>query len=346
MERTSQFTLGGWLTLALAWLGSGSALAQPSRPALAPAARAVDGELVIGWSSRGLIERSASHGLLVPGYVVERTTDLRRWEQTAFRRPSAVVGMPTTHEFRQPLVGSAAYFRVVEVRDFAGADLAGADLSLADLSRCSFAGADLAGARLDNAVLVGADLEGANLEGATLEGADLALANLHGANLTGANLRHANLAQSRVSRADLTNADLTGAALPPWNSQPTVIYRNTTLPDGTLGNDSNRRRLWVEVLSTGADGLDLSDADLSELDLRGVELAGAVLTRANLVHASLSHADLRGADLSHARLDAASLAYAYLQGADLSGASLSGADLTGANLTGAKLPPSFNAPTR
>jgi uncharacterized protein YjbI with pentapeptide repeats len=333
----------GWGWRATAFLSAGVAWGGIVGSAPSLTAWTTRSEIVVAWEARNLLDAAATPAALIPGYVLQKSTDLHRWSDAGFTSPARVGGLPGPLEFRMPLVHPTTFFRLVELREFAGADLSGASLAGAKLSRVSLRGANLCGARLDHALLVGADLEEADLENASLVGADLALANLHRANLTGANLCQANLAEAGITLINLTRADLTGGMVPPWDINPGVIYRNTTLPDGSQADDPDKWRLMIDVITTGGEGLDLRDADLSDLDLSGVELPDAALTRTDLRRSNLGHADLRRADLSQARLDGASLAYAKLSGADLSAASLTDADLTGTDLTDAKLPPRLAA---
>ena len=97
-----------------------------------------------------------------------------------------------------------------------------------DLTGLSGYDAHLWGADLTGATLTGAYLYLADLTGATLTGADLT-----GADLRGADLRFVTLTSATLTGADLTGADLTGADL------PSVIYSNTTCPNGSNSKTRN-----------------------------------------------------------------------------------------------------------
>lgn len=122
--------------------------------------------------------------------------------------------------------------------DLSGAGLVAADLSSSDLSFVDASGADLSFANLHRAVLLNARLRGthlgaASLKSAILRGADLTDADISNALMSGADLRGANLSGANLSFAILTGADLTEASL---NS---VIWRNTTCPDGTNSSSNH-----------------------------------------------------------------------------------------------------------
>ena len=78
--------------------------------------------------------------------------------------------------------------------------------------------------------LSGADLTVADLSGADLRGADMGEANVSGAKLFAAKLSGAKLFAAKLSGADLRGADLRGADL------SSVVYCNTTMPDGSIKN--------------------------------------------------------------------------------------------------------------
>jgi len=87
--------------------------------------------------------------------------------------------------------------------------------------------------RLVNASLRGFSAGSASFERAELSGADLSDAYLAHATFIGADLRGA-----RLDRAELSAADLTGADLHRATGLTTVIWSNTTCPDGT-NSDGN-----------------------------------------------------------------------------------------------------------
>jgi uncharacterized protein YjbI with pentapeptide repeats len=86
----------------------------------------------------------------------------------------------------------------------------------------------------------------ANLSGAILYDADLSPKSAGGysggtneylTDLTGANLSDADLTGADLTGADLTGADLTGADLTGSYGLDTIIWDNTTCPDGSNSND-------------------------------------------------------------------------------------------------------------
>jgi uncharacterized protein YjbI with pentapeptide repeats len=130
-------------------------------------------------------------------------------------------------DFRQTVISDSttlsAKWRLVwrlNNEDFSNADLAGRDLSNASLTEARLAGANLLGANLQLAILVRINLHSAILRNARLQQVDA----------TGANLQDADLAG-----ADLTNANLLGANLTGAKTNAT-IFRNTTMPDGSIRN--------------------------------------------------------------------------------------------------------------
>jgi uncharacterized protein YjbI with pentapeptide repeats len=118
-----------------------------------------------------------------------------------------------------------------------GANLSGAGMGGMDLS------VDLSGAKAD---LSGTDLRGAQLRYANLSGAILYDADLSpksaggyygGTNEYLTDLTGANLSDADLTGADLTGADLTGADLTGSYGLDTIIWDNTTCPDGSNSND-------------------------------------------------------------------------------------------------------------
>lgn len=195
-----------------------------------------------------------------------------------------------------------------------GAKLNGAYLEKANLRFTRFKGADLRRANLSDAHLESADLSGADLRGsslyyaalnkANLTGANLTRANLAEANLTGANLKNANLKQAHMNQANLSEANLNGADLR-GASLIEAYLRETKINDDTqLDNKWRRVR---DIVTEGAEGLDLSRADLHGANLRGTNLRKANLREANLTFAYLLEANLSGADLRGAKLEHAVL---------------------------------------
>ncbi len=118
--------------------------------------------------------------------------------------------------------------------DFSGADLSGAILEWADLEGVEMIGTNLSGANLKNACLSPASFEGANFSAADLTNVTLYASNLENALLIGANLTNADLEAAVFDGADFTNANLTDAKKFGYGN---AIYRNTTMPDGSIRSD-------------------------------------------------------------------------------------------------------------
>ncbi len=116
--------------------------------------------------------------------------------------------------------------------NFENANLTKANLTLVNLNGANLTLVDLNGANLTGAILTDADLTSA-----TLEGANLTLVNLSGANLSSANLSDASLALVDLSGANLSGATLTGATGLKATTLKTVVWSNTTCPDGTNSNN-------------------------------------------------------------------------------------------------------------
>ena len=114
-----------------------------------------------------------------------------------------------------------------------GANLSAASMRGIDLS------VDLSGAKAD---LSGTDLRGAQLRYANLSGAILYDADLSpksaGGYYGGTDEYLTDLTGANLSDADLTGADLTGADLTGSYGLDTIIWDNTTCPDGSNSNDS------------------------------------------------------------------------------------------------------------
>ena len=153
--------------------------------------------------------------------------------------------------------------------------------------------------------MVAADLRGANLSGANLTNTDLALAKLDGANLTGTNLTGVNFSETVLGSVDFTDANLTGATTAPWHHFPETIYRNTTLPDGTVKTDTPERQLLIKLYVDGAPKVELAGRDFSGWDLRGVELQNRNLAKCNFTGTDLRNTKLAGANLTLANLQGA-----------------------------------------
>ncbi len=176
------------------------------------------------------------------------------------------------------LYGASLQYAVLTGADLDGADLGEAFLYWADLSGADLTGADLEWAHLTDAVLTGATMAGVELSFAVLHNADLRYADLtmaygFGAYLTNADLTGAILYKAEISSSDLTgatmvttnlwnawlwgsdlggadltganlsitsfkDADLTGADLRLALFLETVLWDNTTCPDGTNSSDN------------------------------------------------------------------------------------------------------------
>ncbi len=153
-------------------------------------------------------------------------------------------------------------------RDFNGVDLREASLFTSDGSDPILKDAIFKGANLSQAVGYHIDFSGADLSNACLEGTNIKYANLRRANLSGANLKGTNLAETDLSCADLRNADLSGANISNANLtdanllganlsgviQEGTLFCNTTMPDGSIYNDSIRVIETSELLRRYAAG--------------------------------------------------------------------------------------------
>ena len=114
-----------------------------------------------------------------------------------------------------------------------GCDFHGANFTSANLSGANLTDANLAAANFTTATLSAANLSGANLSVASFFHGSLVSANLNGASLT-----NAYLAAADVTGADMTNADLTGANFGFATGTDSIVYSNTTCPDGS-NSDAN-----------------------------------------------------------------------------------------------------------
>lgn len=115
------------------------------------------------------------------------------------------------------------------------------NLSNANLSGGYFVGvclqgASLVGSNLTNAVFMGANLTSANLSNSNLKSSNFSGANLSSANLSGSNLSGATFTNANLTGANLTSANLKGAAGLKTATLTSVVWNNTTCPDGTLSN--------------------------------------------------------------------------------------------------------------
>ena len=119
-------------------------------------------------------------------------------------------------------------------RNFAGITLNNRDRSSVEI----FREADLSEAQLQHASLHGVDLAGAKLIGAQLNVADLIRTDLTSADLTGADLSNAYLDKANLTNAILLNANLGSEDNDELAYLDTAIFRNTTMPDGSIRNDS------------------------------------------------------------------------------------------------------------
>jgi hypothetical protein len=112
-----------------------------------------------------------------------------------------------------------------------------------DFHGANFTSANLSGANMTNANLAAANFTTASLNATNLSGANLAVTSffhgsLVGSNLTGASLANAFLAAADVTGVDVTNADLTGANFGYATGTDSLVYSNTTCPDGS-NSDAN-----------------------------------------------------------------------------------------------------------
>ena len=77
------------------------------------------------------------------------------------------------------------------------------------------------------------EVHSGNWTGVNLSGANLALSRLHDMDLTGANLMGAHMAGIEWYFVNLTDANMTGAEFSAVWGFTSVIWSNTTCPDGT-----------------------------------------------------------------------------------------------------------------
>ncbi|HYX12670.1 MAG TPA: pentapeptide repeat-containing protein [Candidatus Acidoferrum sp.] len=122
--------------------------------------------------------------------------------------------------------------------DLRGADLAGASLEDAALrsanaSSITLDGATAAFAQFQDVRLVGASLRGFYANSATFDGADLRRADATDAFFGGVTFIDADLGSTKLGGVDFSRADLTRANLRRATGLDTVIWSNTTCPDGT-----------------------------------------------------------------------------------------------------------------
>lgn len=148
----------------------------------------------------------------------------------------------------------AVMYRVILTNgSLCDAVLVEADLHRSELSNVSFEDATLWDANLARATLDGAlfnftelrraDLSGVTMRGAFVNASFLHEVRLHGADLTGSifgrsNLTGADVHQATLTNVDFTDANLTGADLTNTVGGDSVIWSNTTCPDGT-NSDAN-----------------------------------------------------------------------------------------------------------
>ena len=217
---------------------------------------------------------------IIPDTQLERSTDLIHWQALGQSQTGGLDTHSLTVSRIIETASSPCYFRIRSQ----------VNLPKADLTKHN---------------LVAADLRGANLSGANLTNTDLALAKLDGANLTGTNLTGVNFSETVLGSVDFTDANLTGATTAPWHHFPETIYRNTTLPDGTVKTDTPERQLLIKLYVDGAPKVELAGRDFSGWDLRGVELQNRNLAKCNFTGTDLRNTKLAGANLTLANLQGA-----------------------------------------
>jgi uncharacterized protein YjbI with pentapeptide repeats len=145
--------------------------------------------------------------------------------------------------YRANLTGALLCDAILDGADLHRSNLTDASLEDATLPGANLARADLDGSTAGFAVFRDASLArvtwrhggatGAIFENADLHRADLRWTVFNAAEFTGANLRYA-----RLNGADLSRADLTGARLGHATGLSSVIWSDTTCPDGT-NSDAN-----------------------------------------------------------------------------------------------------------
>ena len=127
--------------------------------------------------------------------------------------------------------------------DLHGSDLSGAALEDASLNGANLSWADLDGAGAGFAPFVDANLSNASwvegsATGAIFDGADMHRIDLRRTDARAATFQGTDLRYARLNGVDLTNADLTGANWRNATGLSSVIFSNTTCPDGT-NSDAN-----------------------------------------------------------------------------------------------------------
>ena len=123
------------------------------------------------------------------------------------------------------------------------ADLSGTHLSETDLRFADFSGSDLSDAvfedaRLGDAIFRGADLTDAEFFFTEVTRVDFVRADLRGASLAHSYFLDADFGHASLAGADFTGATLTGASFEHASGLSTVIWSETTCPDGTISDDN------------------------------------------------------------------------------------------------------------
>jgi hypothetical protein len=207
-------------------------------------ARCAAGEVLVNFQQNGIRFRGAWKAGAVYS-VNDLVTDGGRAFVRILTSPFFPTGVVTSNtQFWTPLSSAA-------VTSCSGYPHAGIDWSKSgstpgngcDFNGANFTSANLSGANLTNANLSAANFTTATLSAANLSGANLAVASffhasLVAANLNGASLVNAFVAAADVTGADVTNADLTGANFGFATGTATLVYSNTTCPDGS-NSDAN-----------------------------------------------------------------------------------------------------------
>lgn len=105
----------------------------------------------------------------------------------------------------------------------------------ADLEGCDFSNQNLQGGYYQGADFSSANLTNTNMSDSELADAVFDSADLSGTNFTGSDLTSAGLLAT-LTDTDFVDANLTGAQLADPEALSTVIWGNTTCPDGTNSN--------------------------------------------------------------------------------------------------------------